>query len=98
MIVTVIVNLHARPGSSDDLLRILLAGRDGARIAAGCESFEVHQAEDDPTRFVMVERWVSREAHREHFEAHVMKTGVLDKATELMEEPLAPPVYFSLVR
>ena len=87
MSVTVIYSFEAAPGKADDLLAILRQGREFSATVEGCEGFEVYQGDDDPHRFVMVERWASVDAHQEHFETNVRASGVLDAAQALMTAP-----------
>jgi quinol monooxygenase YgiN len=93
MSVTIFYDVHATPGNADELLAVLLAGRDFGITVPGCEAYEVFQAEADPHRLMMVERWASADAHQQHFERNVVASGVLDKAIALMIEPPQPPVY-----
>ena len=95
MSVTVFFDFRAAPGHADELLTLLLQGRDFGLTVPGCEAYEIHQGSDDPHRFMMVERWTSPEAHRKHFEKNVVASGVLDKATSIMVEAPAPPVYYA---
>lgn len=96
MSVTVFFTFQAAPGNADELLALLLQGRDFGLTVPGCEAYEIHQGSDDPHRFVMVERWSSPDAHREHFEKNVVASGVLDKATALMVDLPEPPIYYLL--
>ncbi len=94
MTVTVFFNIQATHGHADELLALLLQGRDFGLTVPGCEAYEVHQGADDPHRLMMVERWASPAEHQEHFAKNVVESGVLDKATALMVEPPAPPIYY----
>jgi quinol monooxygenase YgiN len=94
MSVTIFYDFRATSGNADELLALLLAGRDFGITVPGCEAYEVFQAEADPHRLMMMERWASAGAHQEHFERNVVATGVLDKASALMVEPPQPPVYY----
>lgn len=94
MSVTVFFSFQATPGNADELLALLLQGRDFGLTVAGCEAYEIYQGSDDAHRLMLVERWASPGGHQEHFERNVVASGVLDKATALMVEPPAPPVYY----
>ena len=87
MSVTVIYSFEAVPGKADELLTLLQQGREFAASVEGFEGFDVHQGDDDPHRFVMVERWASVEAHQAHFEQNVKAPGVLDRAEALTPAP-----------
>ena len=91
MSVAAIYTIRAAEGKADELLSMLRQGRDFSVTAKGSEGFEVFQGEDDPHKFVMVERWSSVKAHQAHFEKNVKEAGVLDSAEALMAEPFPPP-------
>jgi quinol monooxygenase YgiN len=93
MSVTIFYDFRATPGNADELLALLLSGRDFGLTVPGCEAYEVYQDDAEPHRLKMVERWASKDAHQEHFERNVVASGVLDKAVALMVEPPQPPVY-----
>lgn len=94
MSVTIFYELSATPGNADELLKLVLAARDFGLTVDGCEAYEVFQADAEQERLLMVERWVSPEAHQQHFQHNVVATGVLDQAVALMVEPPPPPTYF----
>jgi quinol monooxygenase YgiN len=87
MSVTAIYSFEAAPGKADELLAILQQGREFAASVEGFEAYDVYQGNDDPHRFVMVERWTSVDAHQAHFEKNVKASGVLDSAEALMTAP-----------
>jgi quinol monooxygenase YgiN len=88
MSVTMIVNFQAAEGNAEPLLALLQQGRDMSAQAEGCEAFEVFQGEDDPNRFVMVERWTSVEAHHANFVATIRGSGHLAKIAPLLSTPI----------
>jgi quinol monooxygenase YgiN len=93
MSVTVFLDFRPAPGRAEELLELLQQGRDVSLAVAGCEAYEVHQGSDDPHRFMMVERWASPEAHREHFDKNVVASGVLDQVMSIMlERPGRRPI------
>jgi quinol monooxygenase YgiN len=49
MAVDVVLNFQALPGHANELLVLLIEGRDLSRAADGCETFEVFQGEDART-------------------------------------------------
>ena len=91
MRVTAIYRFRAAPGKADELLAMLRQGRDFALSVDGCEAFEIQQGTSDPHEFAMLERWASPEAHLEHFDTNVKRSGVLDAAEALMTEPFPSP-------
>jgi quinol monooxygenase YgiN len=88
MSVTLIYNLQAISGKADALLELLQQGRDFGLTVTGCEAYELHQNQDDPHKFVMIEQWASVEAQQDHFKRNVMDTGMLDQVMPLL---VAPP-------
>ena len=98
MSVTVIYGFQAAQGKADELLSILMQGRDFSATVEGCEGFEVYQGNDDPHRFVMVERWASVDTHQRHFETNVKASGVLDAAEALMTEPFQVAEAYYMLR
>lgn len=57
----------------------------------GCVLYALHRALDDPTRFVVVEKWDSRDDLDAHFEQPYM--GEIAAARDLLAEP--PSVWFT---
>ena len=87
MSVTIVVNFQAAEGNGAKLLALLQQGRDFSRKAEGCESFEVFQRQDDPTKYMFLEQWTSLEAHRENMAKNVVASGHLDKIKALLTGP-----------
>lgn len=88
MSVMVIVNFQAAKGNAEALLPLLQEGRELSRNAAGCESFELYQRQDDPHKFVFLERWTSLEAHHANMERNIVATGHLAKLMPLLNGPI----------
>jgi quinol monooxygenase YgiN len=87
MSVTVVVNFQASEGNAEALLPLLQEGRDISRHADGCESFELYQREDDPHKFMFLERWSSLDAHHANMARNIVATGHLAKLMPLMVGP-----------
>ena len=87
MSVIQLVRMEAASGKATALLALLQQGRDSTLTVEGCEAFDVYQGRDDPHQLLMIERWVSVEAHQVHFEKNVIATGVLDRCMALMTRP-----------
>ena len=81
------VRMEAAEGKSAELLALLQQGRDFTLTVDGCEGFDVYQGKDDRHQLLMVERWVSLEAHQVHFQKNVMASGLLDRCVALMTGP-----------
>lgn len=93
MSLAVIVSIQAAGGNAEALLPLLQQGRDFSSRAAGCEAFDLYQGQDDPHKFVMVERWTSLEAHHANFEKNVKASGHLAKILQLISQPIQSAVY-----
>ena len=63
MSVNVVVNFQASDGNAESLLPAAREGRDLSRKADGCEAFDLFQRQDDPHKFMFIERWTSIDAH-----------------------------------
>ena len=61
-----LVHVHVKPEHLAEFLDITLENHRGARTEPGNLRFDVMQAEDDPTRFVLVEVYRDAEAAAAH--------------------------------
>ena len=86
--VNVVVNFQAADGSRELLLPLLRAGRDISRRAEGCERFDLFQRQDDPDKFMFLERWTSIDAHHANMAQNIVATGHLANLLPLL---VAPP-------
>ena len=64
MNITRINEFHAKESKGDDLREFLVSIVPIIESSAGCQSCQLLQCLDDPTRLVVVEIWESVEAHR----------------------------------
>lgn len=87
MSVDVVVNFQASDGNAERLLPLLLEGRDFSRRAEGCEAFDLFQRQDDPHKFMFVERWTSIDAHHANMAQNVVASGHLAKLLPLLVGP-----------
>jgi quinol monooxygenase YgiN len=88
MSVNVVVNFFASEGNAVALQALLEEGRDISRKAAGCESFELFQRNDDSNRFVFLEKWTSIEAHHENMMKNIVQSGHIAKILPLLAGPI----------
>jgi quinol monooxygenase YgiN len=88
MSVMVIVNFEAAEGKAEALLPLLQQGQAVSRTSEGCESFEVYQRQDDPRKFVLLERWTSLEDHHANMRHNIVETGHLAKLLPLLNGPI----------
>lgn len=56
--------VRAKEGSIDALREFLRSIMPGIQSSAGCESVQLYQSEEDPSRFLMIEVWDSVESHQ----------------------------------
>ena len=84
----VIVNFEAAEGRAEALLPLLQQGQAFSRNAEGCESFELYRRQDDPRKFVLLERWTSLEAHHANMQRNIVGTGHLAKLLPLLNAPI----------
>jgi len=55
---------QAKPETIEALRDFLLSIMPGIKASHGCESVQLYQSQDDPTKFTMIEVWDSVESHR----------------------------------
>lgn len=74
----------ARPSKEDDARQAFEALIEPTHTESGCILYALHQGADDPTRFVFIERWGSREELDAHLKSdHVAE--LLRRVDELFE-------------
>ena len=64
MSVSRIGEVHAKLESVEELRDFLLSIMPGIKASQGCESVQLYQSEDDPSKFMMIEVWDSVESHQ----------------------------------
>ena len=64
--VAVIASYIARPGTADEIARILDGHGQSSRAEPGCVRFDAFRAVDDPDRFWLFEEYVDEAAFQEH--------------------------------
>ena len=80
---TVVAKVRAKPGREADLERELRAIVAPTHAESGCLRYTLHRSLEDPTLFITIERWVSKEAIDKHFGApHIQ--SLLSKAADLL--------------
>lgn len=74
MALTVIARARIQSGRESEMTEALRANAEASRKEAGCISYLVLQAAEDPLSFGTAERWASKEAFDEHMaSAHVQQ-------------------------
>lgn len=56
--------VRAKEETIEALREFLLSIMPGIQSSEGCESVQLYQSEDDPSRFLMIEVWDSAESHQ----------------------------------
>lgn len=93
--VTVIARFQAKPGRENGLQQALRAAVRGTHGEEGCRLYALHRSAEDPLDFLLVERWVSREALDIHFTTpHFKALGSL--LPDLVAVPADVKIYLSL--
>jgi quinol monooxygenase YgiN len=64
--VVVVATIAVKPGSEDTALAALTAAIGKTHAEEGCLAYALHRDLDDPSRFVIVERWASAPALESH--------------------------------
>jgi quinol monooxygenase YgiN len=86
--VTYIGHSQAKPDQIDAFRQFMMTVVIPAvRASAGCESCQMLQSLDDPTKFVVIEVWESVEAHRAS-----VKNITPESIAEYMQLVAAPPM------
>ncbi|KZL18663.1 putative monooxygenase [Pseudovibrio axinellae] len=66
---TIIANIHAKPGQIELVKAELLKLVPITRAEKGCINYDLHQDNEDPAHFTFHENWESREIWQEHMNA-----------------------------
>jgi quinol monooxygenase YgiN len=80
------VSVHVLPEAVDAFIDATRANAEASRLEPGVARFDVVQAQDDPTRFVLVEAYRTEDAAGAHKETEHYATW-RDTVAEMMAEP-----------
>jgi quinol monooxygenase YgiN len=84
--VTVIAQIHAKPGREAEVRQALLALCEPTRAEKGCINYDLHQSLQDPALFLFHENWASNADLDAHSQSpHLQAWRKL--AAELLVEP-----------
>jgi quinol monooxygenase YgiN len=86
--VLVLIEGQVRPGVVDELRAVMAEALPDARAADGCREIRVHTGQQDPSRWVWVERWASRQ-HYERYMGRRAEVGAVDRIGALFLGPLS---------
>ena len=95
MSVSRIGEVQAKPELIEELRDFLISIMPGIKSSEGCESVQLYQSQDDPSRFMMIEVWDSAESHQAS-----VKNIPLEKLSEIRPLLATSPSgsYFNLIR
>ena len=74
--VTVVATFQARPGKETELRAALMGLLAPTRKEAGCLNYDLHQAPDDPAKFLFHENWTTKAALDAHLQSPQIKALV----------------------
>jgi quinol monooxygenase YgiN len=87
--------VQAKEGLTEDLREFLISIMPMIKSSEGCESVQLYQNQDDPSKFLTIEVWASVESHQAS-----VKNIPLEKLSEirplLAESPSGS--YYSLIQ
>lgn len=93
--IVVVGAMRAQEGKEEATKDALSGLVEPTHRESGCILYSLHQGADDRTRFVIVERWSTREDLDAHLQsAHI--AAVIGRADELLAEPPDINVYDAL--
>ncbi|MFB3107958.1 MAG: putative quinol monooxygenase [Candidatus Binatia bacterium] len=84
--VTVLALFKAKPGLEEEVKRELMALQGPTRSEEGCINYDLHQSQEDPSRFMFYENWKSQEDLDKHLQMPYL-TAFREKAGDLLAEP-----------
>ena len=64
MSITRIGEVQAKPESIEELRDFLISIMPGIKSSEGCESVQLYQSQDDPSKVMLIEVWDSVESHQ----------------------------------
>ncbi|NVK39112.1 MAG: antibiotic biosynthesis monooxygenase [Gammaproteobacteria bacterium] len=70
MTVTRINEFEAAAGKAEELFQFLMTLKDYIAASKGCELCEVLRKNDNDAVFVVIEKWDSKESHKQSIEAY----------------------------
>ena len=95
MSISRIGEVQAKEESTEELREFLISIIPGIQASEGCESVQLYQSAQDPSRFVMIEVWDSVESHQASF-----RNNPPEKLGEIRPLLATSPSgsYFNLIR
>jgi quinol monooxygenase YgiN len=85
--VTVVARIKAKSGMEGRVGQDLLSLVAPTRSESGCINYDLHQATDDKSLFLLYENWVSKDDLDKHLEMPYLK-AFMAKAGDILAEPV----------
>jgi quinol monooxygenase YgiN len=85
--VTVLARFKAKAGMEEQVKQEIMVLVAPTRSEPGCINYDLHQAADDKSLFMLYENWVSKKDLDEHLEMPYLKS-FLSKADQILAEPV----------
>jgi quinol monooxygenase YgiN len=92
MMIYVIATASVKPDKREDFKRGAVACIAGTRKEDGCLLYDLHESITDPTRFVFVEQWTTRDALGAH-----ARTPHLREWRKIVGECAAAPTKIEII-
>lgn len=83
----IIATMIAKPGQEDLVEKTLRAAAPAVHAEPGCLRYALHRHAKNPAHFVMIEKWASKEALREHGQGAALREVGTALATALAAPP-----------
>lgn len=83
---TVLAVLQAQPGKENEVKRDLLSAVEPSRKDEGCINYDLHQAVDDPCRFMFHENWTSKTELDRHLAKPELQ-ALLGRVGRMLSQP-----------
>jgi len=84
---TVLARIRAKAGREEEVLREIVSLIAPTRSEAGCITYDLHRAQEDPALFCLYETWRSRRDLDEHLATPYLQ-AFLGKAPDMLAEPV----------
>ena len=90
--VTVVATFKAKPGMEGTVREAIEVAIAPTRAESGCINYDLHQATEDPSIFMLYENWVSKKDLDEHLAMPYLK-DLIAKADGMLAEPIGIALY-----
>ena len=87
MSTSVYIIVYVKPDKVDEMLTFLKELFPETRTKAGCQLIELTQDQEDPSHFVVFEKWDSRQ-HHEAYVQELIETGKRAQVNAMLAKPL----------